>query len=90
MRLDPRDFDALVNLGLRLGKRGRAPEARACLDRSVREAPPSFYAAEIQRATVAGRGGPERRAYPAVTSRGNAGAGTAGARRSPTCCRHIA
>jgi tetratricopeptide (TPR) repeat protein len=50
VRLDPRDFDALFNLGLMLGKRGRAPEARACLDRFVREAPPSLYAAEIRRA----------------------------------------
>jgi len=50
VRLDPRDFDALFNLGLLLRKQGRVSEARACLDRFVREAPSALYAADIQRA----------------------------------------
>ena len=50
VRLDPRDFDALFNLGLMLRKQGRAGEARAVLERFAREAPPSLYAADIRRA----------------------------------------
>jgi tetratricopeptide (TPR) repeat protein len=50
VRLDPRDFDALFNLGLLLRKQGRAAEARACFERFTREAPPSLYAADIRRA----------------------------------------
>jgi len=50
VRLDPRDFDALFNLGLQLRKQGRGSEARVCLERFVREAPPALYAADIQRA----------------------------------------
>ncbi len=50
VRLDPRDFDALFNLGLLLRKQGRALEARAVLERFAREAPPALYAADIRRA----------------------------------------
>jgi cytochrome c-type biogenesis protein CcmH/NrfG len=50
VRLDPRDFDALFNLGLQLRKQGRGSEARVCLERFVREAPPALYAADIRRA----------------------------------------
>lgn len=49
VRLDPRDFDALFNLALMLRKRGPAAEARACLERFAREAPPALYAADIRR-----------------------------------------
>ena len=50
VRLDPRDFDALFNLGLLLRKQGRAAEARAVLERFAREAPAALYAADIRRA----------------------------------------
>jgi tetratricopeptide (TPR) repeat protein len=50
VRLDPRDFDALFNLGLLLRKQGRAAEARTALERFAREAPPALYAADIRRA----------------------------------------
>ncbi len=50
VRLDPRDFDALFNLGLMLRKQGRLPEARVVLERFAREAPPPLYAADIRRA----------------------------------------
>jgi arylsulfatase A-like enzyme/tetratricopeptide (TPR) repeat protein len=48
--LDPRDYDALFNLGLMLRKEGRTAEARRVLDRFAREAPPALYAADIRRA----------------------------------------
>jgi choline-sulfatase len=50
VRLDPRDFDALFNLGLLLRKQGRGAEARAVLERFARQAPPALYAADIRRA----------------------------------------
>jgi tetratricopeptide (TPR) repeat protein len=48
--LDPRDYDALFNLGLMLRKEGRTDEARVVLDRFAREAPSTVYAADIRRA----------------------------------------
>lgn len=45
--LDPRNFDALYNLGMALDAAGRREEARPYLERFVREAPPQRYAADI-------------------------------------------
>ncbi len=47
VRLDPRLFDALYNLGLALDDAGRGDEARPYLERFVNEAPPARYAPDI-------------------------------------------
>jgi hypothetical protein len=45
-------FDALYNIGTVLHDSGRTDEARPYLERFVRDAPPSRYAADIQRLRV--------------------------------------
>jgi arylsulfatase A-like enzyme/Flp pilus assembly protein TadD len=45
--LDPRNFDALYNLGMALDASGRRDAARPYLERFVAEAPPQRYAADI-------------------------------------------
>jgi Flp pilus assembly protein TadD len=48
VELDPTNWDALYNLGVQLMRAGRAAEARAYLDRFVRQAPASLYAKDIR------------------------------------------
>ncbi len=45
--LDPRNFDALYNLGMALGAAGRSAEARPYLERFAADAPAQRYAADI-------------------------------------------
>ena len=47
--LEPRLYDALFNLGMALDAAGRRDEARPLMERFIREAPPSRYAADIAR-----------------------------------------
>jgi arylsulfatase A-like enzyme/Tfp pilus assembly protein PilF len=47
VELNPKLFDALYNLGTVLYDTGRRDEARPYLERFIREAPPSRYAADI-------------------------------------------
>ena len=49
VELNPREWDTLFNLGRQLRRQGREAEARAYLERFVREAPPAQYATDIQR-----------------------------------------
>ena len=49
VRLKPRLFDALYNLGTTLYDAGRRDEARPYLERFVQDAPPARYAADIAR-----------------------------------------
>jgi tetratricopeptide (TPR) repeat protein len=46
--LDPRQFDALYNLGLALYESGRKDEARPYVQQFVATAPPGRYAADIE------------------------------------------
>jgi arylsulfatase A-like enzyme/Tfp pilus assembly protein PilF len=50
--IEPGLFDALYNIGTVLHDSGRTDEARPYLERFVRDAPPSRYAADIQRLRV--------------------------------------
>jgi len=56
--LAPTDYDTLFNLGMLLWQAGRRDEARPCLERFVREAPPSRYSADVAAIgrMLAGRG----------------------------------
>jgi len=45
--LDPRQYDALYNLGSALSDEGKQDEARPFLELFVRDAPPARYAADI-------------------------------------------
>ena len=47
--IEPKLYDALYNLGTTLWDSGRRDDARAYLDRFVREAPPQRYGADIAR-----------------------------------------
>jgi len=47
VRLDPKLFDALYNLGTVLNKAGRREEGRPYLERFVNEAPPARYGPDI-------------------------------------------
>jgi Flp pilus assembly protein TadD len=48
--LDPANYDAMLNLGSLLARRGRGPEARPFLERFVGGAPAPIYARQIERA----------------------------------------
>ena len=48
VELDPRQFDALYNLGLALYESGSRDEARPYLQQFVNTAPPAKYAADIE------------------------------------------
>jgi arylsulfatase A-like enzyme/Tfp pilus assembly protein PilF len=48
--LDPRQYDALFNLGLVAGKQGKVAVARDALRRFVATAPPSLYSRDLQQA----------------------------------------
>ena len=47
--LEPSEFDALYNLIVTLTELGRRDEARPYADRYIAEAPPAFYARDIER-----------------------------------------
>ena len=47
---DPRQYDALLNIGIVASRAGNAAEARSALERFVRTAPKSHYAADIAEA----------------------------------------
>jgi Flp pilus assembly protein TadD len=47
--LDPRQYDALYNLGMALAGEGKRDEARPLLEQFVRDAPPARYAVDIAR-----------------------------------------
>jgi Flp pilus assembly protein TadD len=48
--LDPRQYDALLNLGVVAAQRGERNVARDALRRFVATAPPALYAKDLQRA----------------------------------------
>jgi superkiller protein 3 len=48
--LDPRQVDALYNIGLVAADSGRAAQARTALERFVKSAPPDRFRAELARA----------------------------------------
>jgi tetratricopeptide (TPR) repeat protein len=48
--LDPKQYDALFNLGVLASQRGQAAVAREALRRFVTTAPPSAYARDLQQA----------------------------------------
>jgi tetratricopeptide (TPR) repeat protein len=50
---DPRQYDALLNIGRVEGRRGNAAEARAALMRFIKTAPAERYAADIAAAKQA-------------------------------------
>jgi tetratricopeptide (TPR) repeat protein len=50
VRLDPTQYDALLNLGMLLGRMGRIDEARKPLEQFVRTAPRARYAGQIAEA----------------------------------------
>jgi len=49
-RLDPRQYDALFNLAVLLGRMGKTEEARRALERFVASAPADRYAGQIAQA----------------------------------------
>jgi tetratricopeptide (TPR) repeat protein len=49
LQLEPGEFDALYNLTITLFELGRIDEARAHGERYVAEAPPAFFARDIDR-----------------------------------------
>jgi Tfp pilus assembly protein PilF len=49
VQFDPRNFDALFNLGTELVNAGRLAEARPYLEQFVRTAPPAFYGRDIEK-----------------------------------------
>jgi tetratricopeptide (TPR) repeat protein len=51
--IDPRQYDALYNIGLVQGRAGHSAEARAALTRFVKTAPKERYAADIAAARQA-------------------------------------
>ena len=48
MQLDPRNYDALYNLGVTLAGEGRLTAARPYLEQFLRAAPPAFYAKDLR------------------------------------------
>ena len=54
--LEPSEFDALYNLIVTLTELGRSDEARPYADRYLAEAPPAFYARDIERVRALTRG----------------------------------
>ncbi len=48
MQLDPRNFDALYNLGTTLAREGQTAAARPYLEQFLRTAPPAFYAKDLR------------------------------------------
>ena len=64
VRLDPRDWDTLFNLGRLLRRAGRAEEARPFVERFAREAPPSLYARDVREARAWLGGTREKMAGP--------------------------
>ena len=48
VELDPTNYDALYNLATTLARRGQMAEARPFLEQFARQAPPAFYAKDIQ------------------------------------------
>ncbi len=50
VRLDPREWDTLYNLGRLLRRAGRTEEARPFVERFAREAPPALYARDVREA----------------------------------------
>ncbi len=50
VRLDPREWDTLYNLGRLLRQAGRGEEARPFVERFAREAPPALYARDVREA----------------------------------------
>ena len=51
--VDPRQYDALLNIGRVEGHRGNAAAARAALTQFIKTAPPERYAADIAAARQA-------------------------------------
>jgi len=51
--IDPRQYDALYNIGFVEGRAGHAAEARAALSRFIRSAPRERYAKDIATARQA-------------------------------------
>jgi tetratricopeptide (TPR) repeat protein len=64
VRLDPREWDTLYNLGRLLRRAGRAEEARPFVERFAREAPPSLYARDVREARAWLGGTREKMAGP--------------------------
>ena len=50
MALDPRQYDALFNIGLVAAQAGRAAQARQALTRFVATAPPARFGPDIRKA----------------------------------------
>jgi len=50
VRLDPTQYDSLLNLGMLLGRMGRLDEARKLLAQFVKTAPRARYAAQVAQA----------------------------------------
>jgi cytochrome c-type biogenesis protein CcmH/NrfG len=48
VQLDPRNFDALYNLGTTLAREGQTAAARPYLEQFLRTAPPAFYAKDLK------------------------------------------
>jgi tetratricopeptide (TPR) repeat protein len=48
VQLDPRNFDALYNLGTTLARDGQAAAARPYLEQFLRTAPPAFHGKDLR------------------------------------------